>query len=95
MQGDSRGEPAAYHSGDDSGHRVARSRRCRNDLEMNNNIAWEGKMLNHKRSALSIALAVVLAPSLAAAQTTQSTTTPAGTAATNLDTVQVLSLIHI
>ena len=49
-------------------------------------------MLNHKRSALSIALAVVLAPSLAAAQTTQSTTTPAGTAATNLDTVQVTGI---
>ena len=44
-------------------------------------------MLNHKRSALSLALAVVLAPTLASAQSTQSTTTPTGTAATNLDTV--------
>ena len=34
-------------------------------------------MLNHKRSALSLALAVVLAPTLASAQSTQSTTTPA------------------
>lgn len=49
-------------------------------------------MLNHKRSALSIALAVVLAPTLASAQSTQSTTTPAGTAATNLDTVQVTGI---
>jgi TonB-dependent receptor len=49
-------------------------------------------MLNHKRSALSIALAVVLAPTLASAQSTQNTTTPAGTAATNLDTVQVTGI---
>ena len=49
-------------------------------------------MLNHKRSALSIALAVVPAPTLASAQSTQSTTTPAGTAATNLDTVQVTGI---
>ncbi|WP_127564401.1 TonB-dependent receptor [Stenotrophomonas indicatrix] len=50
-------------------------------------------MLNHKRSALSIALAVVLTPSLAAAQSTQSTATPpTGTAATNLDTVQVTGI---
>lgn len=50
-------------------------------------------MLNHKRSALSIALAVVLTPSLAAAQSTQTTATPpTGTAATNLDTVQVTGI---
>ncbi|MFX6330971.1 hypothetical protein ABTF76_22200, partial [Acinetobacter baumannii] len=49
-------------------------------------------MLNHKRSALSLALAVVLAPTLASAQSTQSTTTPATTAATNLDTVQVTGI---
>ena len=49
-------------------------------------------MLNHKHSALSLALAVVLAPTLASAQSTQSTTTPAGTAATNLDTVQVTGI---
>ena len=50
-------------------------------------------MLNHKRSALSIALAVVLAPSLASAQSAQDTTAPpAGTAATNLDTVQVTGI---
>lgn len=49
-------------------------------------------MLNHKRSALSIALAVVLAPTLASAQSTQNTTTPAATAATNLDTVQVTGI---
>ena len=49
-------------------------------------------MLNHKRSALSLALAVVLAPTLASAQSTQSTTTPAATAATNLDTVQVTGI---
>lgn len=49
-------------------------------------------MLNHKHSALSLALAVVLAPTLASAQSTQSTTTPAATAATNLDTVQVTGI---
>src|ERR1700722_19496832 len=92
MQGDSREERAAYHSGDDSGHRVARSRPRRNAHKSICNIAWEGKMLNHKRSALSIALAVVLAPTLASAQSTQNTTTPAGTAATNLDTVQVTGI---
>src|SRR5678815_2922206 len=93
MQGDSHEERAAYHSGDDSGHRVARPRRHRDDHESHYNIAWEGKMLNHKRSALSIALAVVLTPSLAAAQSTQTTATPpTGTAATNLDTVQVTGI---
>ena len=50
-------------------------------------------MLNHKRSALSIALAVVLAPSLASAQSTPSTaTTPKGAATTDLDTVQVTGI---
>lgn len=67
MQGDSREECAAYHSGDDSGHRVARSRHRRNAHKSICNIAWEGKMLNHKHSALSLALAVVLAPTLASA----------------------------
>ncbi len=57
------------------------------------NIAWEGKMLNHKRTALSLALAVVLVPSLASAQSTQSTeTATTGTSATNLDTVQVTGI---
>jgi iron complex outermembrane receptor protein len=59
------------------------------------NIAWEGKMLNCKRSALSLALAVALTPSLALAQstTTDSSTAPAtGSAATNLDTVQVTGI---
>ncbi len=51
-------------------------------------------MLNRKRSALSIALAVALTPLLASAQstTTSSTVPPAGTAATDLDTVQVTGI---
>ncbi|MGH8043261.1 MAG: TonB-dependent receptor plug domain-containing protein, partial [Stenotrophomonas sp.] len=52
-------------------------------------------MLNCKRSALSLALAVALTPSLALAQstTTDSSTAPAtGSAATNLDTVQVTGI---
>jgi len=57
------------------------------------NIAWEGKMLNRKRSALSIALAVALTPLLASAQsTTTETAPPAGNAATDLDTVQVTGI---
>src|SRR5690606_29831787 len=55
------------------------------------NIAWEGKMSKHKRSALSLALAVALSPVLASAQ---STTAPgqAGSTATNLDAVQVTGI---
>ena len=50
-------------------------------------------MLNRKRSALSLALAVALTPLMASAQTAEpNTTTPAGTAATNLDTVQVTGI---
>jgi len=52
-------------------------------------------MLNRKRSALSIALAVALTPSLALAQSTTTdpgTTPPAGTAATDLDTIQVTGI---
>ncbi|KAF1055324.1 MAG: Vitamin B12 transporter BtuB [Stenotrophomonas maltophilia] len=49
-------------------------------------------MLNHKRSALSLALAVVLAPSLASVQSTTAASTPTGSAATNLDTVQVTGI---
>ncbi|WP_457318660.1 TonB-dependent receptor [Stenotrophomonas sp. P5_B8] len=48
-------------------------------------------MLNCKRSALSIALAVALTPLMASAQTAEPTT-PTGTAATNLDTVQVTGI---
>lgn len=51
-------------------------------------------MLNRKRSALSLALAVALTPLMASAQTAEpsTTTTPTGTAATNLDTVQVTGI---
>ncbi|MCF7749696.1 TonB-dependent receptor [Bacillus subtilis subsp. subtilis] len=51
-------------------------------------------MLNRKRSALSIALAVALTPLMASAQTAEPSTTtpPTGTAATNLDTVQVTGI---
>jgi len=50
-------------------------------------------MLNRKRSALSIALAVALTPLLASAQsTTTETAPPAGNAATDLDTVQVTGI---
>lgn len=51
-------------------------------------------MLNRKRSALSIALAVALTPLMASAQTAEPTTAtpPTGTAATNLDTVQVTGI---
>ncbi|PPU45927.1 TonB-dependent receptor [Xanthomonas arboricola] len=57
---------------------------------------WEGKMLKHKRSALSIALAVAMAPTLAAAQSatpaqTTDTEQTAG-AVTDLDKVQVTGL---
>jgi len=51
-------------------------------------------MLNRKRSALSLALAVALTPLMASAQTAEPSTTTArtGTAATNLDTVQVTGI---
>jgi len=51
-------------------------------------------MLNRKRSALSIALAVALTPLMASAQTAEPTTAtpPTGTTATNLDTVQVTGI---
>ncbi|MFS8383439.1 TonB-dependent receptor [Xanthomonas campestris] len=58
---------------------------------------WEGKMLNHKRTALSIAMAVAMAPTLAAAQTAAPSDAPASTeqnagAVTELDKVQVTGL---
>ncbi|PPU67001.1 TonB-dependent receptor [Xanthomonas pisi] len=62
---------------------------------------WEGKMLKHKRSALSIALAVAMAPTLAAAQsatpaqatgTEQTASEQANGAVTELDKVQVTGL---
>ncbi|MGE8250866.1 MAG: TonB-dependent receptor plug domain-containing protein, partial [Stenotrophomonas bentonitica] len=51
-------------------------------------------MLNRKRSALSLALAVALTPLMASAQTAESSTTtpPTGNTATNLDTVQVTGI---
>jgi len=51
-------------------------------------------MLNRKRSALSLALAVALTPLMASAQTAETdTTTPkTATSATNLDTVQVTGI---
>ncbi|RFF69728.1 TonB-dependent receptor [Xanthomonas campestris pv. campestris] len=58
---------------------------------------WEGKMLNHKRTALSIAMAVAISPTLAAAQTAAPSDAPASTeqnagAVTELDKVQVTGL---
>ncbi|PPU55113.1 TonB-dependent receptor [Xanthomonas dyei] len=62
---------------------------------------WEGKMLKHKRSALSIALAVAMAPTLAAAQsatpaqataTEQTASNQQNGAVTELDKVQVTGL---
>ncbi|MFS8415101.1 TonB-dependent receptor [Xanthomonas campestris] len=58
---------------------------------------WEGKMLNHKRTALSIAMAVAMAPTLAAAQTAAPSDAPASTEqnagpVTELDKVQVTGL---
>ncbi|RJU10832.1 TonB-dependent receptor [Xanthomonas campestris] len=58
---------------------------------------WEGKMLNHKRTALSIAMAVAMAPTLAAAQTAapsdaSATTEQNAGAVTELDKVQVTGL---
>ncbi|RFF39585.1 TonB-dependent receptor [Xanthomonas nasturtii] len=62
---------------------------------------WEGKMLKHKRSALSIALAVAMAPTWAAAQsatpahasdTQQSASDQSAGAVTDLDKVQVTGL---
>ncbi|PPT33298.1 TonB-dependent receptor [Xanthomonas arboricola] len=62
---------------------------------------WEGKMLKHKRSALSIALAVAMAPTLAAAQsaapaqatdTEQTASENTAGAVTELDKVQVTGL---
>ena len=47
-------------------------------------------MSNHTRNALSIALAVALSPVIASAQT--STQGTGGTAATNLDAVQVTGI---
>ncbi|WP_349999084.1 TonB-dependent receptor [Stenotrophomonas lacuserhaii] len=51
-------------------------------------------MSNHKRNALSLALAVALSPVLAFAQSTTSSTTTGqtGSAATNLDAVQVTGI---
>jgi len=51
-------------------------------------------MSNHKRNALSLGLAIALSPLLAAAQSTTSTSTTGqtGTAATELDTVQVTGI---
>ena len=54
-------------------------------------------MLNHKRTALSIAMAVAMAPTLAAAQTAAPSDAPASTqqnagAVTELDKVQVTGL---
>ncbi|RXD76145.1 TonB-dependent receptor, partial [Xanthomonas perforans] len=62
---------------------------------------WEGKMLKHKRSALSIALAVAMAPTWAAAQTAtpaqasdaqQGASEQTAGAVTDLDKVQVTGL---
>ncbi|PPT43477.1 TonB-dependent receptor [Xanthomonas arboricola] len=62
---------------------------------------WEGKMLKHKRSALSIALAVAMAPTLAAAQsaapaqatdTEQTASENTAGAVTELDKVQITGL---
>ncbi|PPU86936.1 TonB-dependent receptor [Xanthomonas euvesicatoria pv. citrumelonis] len=64
---------------------------------------WEGKMLKHKRSALSIALAVAMAPTWAAAQTAtpaqasdaqQGASEQTAGAVTDLDKVQVTGLRH-
>ncbi len=51
-------------------------------------------MSNHKRNALSLGLAIALSPLLAAAQSTTSTSSTGqpGTAATELDTVQVTGI---
>ncbi|TVS43018.1 TonB-dependent receptor [Xanthomonas perforans] len=62
---------------------------------------WEGKMLKHKRSALSIALAVAMAPTWAASQTAtpaqasdaqQGASEQTAGAVTDLDKVQVTGL---
>jgi len=62
---------------------------------LHDNIAWEGKMLNHKRNALTLALAIAMTPMLAAAQSeTQSGTAaaPAQNQVTELDKVQVTGI---
>jgi TonB-dependent receptor len=58
------------------------------------NIAWEGKMLNPKRSALTAALTIALTPALAAAQSenAQDTTQTTEDKTVNLDRVEVTGI---
>lgn len=70
-------------------------RPTRRTENLHDNIAWEGKMLNHKRNALTLALAIAMTPMLAAAQSdtqTGGTAEPAQNPVTELDKVQVTGI---